>query len=101
MAVCGRSGCAANRRIGRRCLTGWIEIKLPWIGHVKIRIVGVCDQRLLVRRQRSTQHWLVNQPDPEFWRMPARSLAHVVAELIFLLPAEHGERRDRRGELVI
>src|SRR5579864_5186475 len=101
MTVRGRSRCATNRRIRQSSLTGGIEIKLPRIRRVEIRIVGIGDQRLLVRRECSAEHRLVNPANPELRRMPPGGVARIVAELIFLLLPEYGKRSDWRGKLVI
>ena len=43
----------------------------------------------------------MNEVDAEFKSVVAGGVAYVVAQLIFLLITQVGEKRDRRGELII
>ena len=78
-----------------------IEGKLRRIRRVESRIVRERIQRLLIPRERSAQHRLVDEIHSELERMVARCMAKVVAELILLLVPKRWEQRDRRGELIV
>ena len=77
------------------------EEKLRRIGGVETRIVRIKQQRFRIARERPAQHRLMNKIHSESRRMAARSVRHVVAELIFLLIAQHRKRGDGRDELIV
>src|SRR5208283_315422 len=51
--------------------------------------------------KRPAQHWFVNEVDSELEPMAARNVTQVVAELVLLLIAQVGEKRNRSSELVL
>src|ERR1700758_1515229 len=78
-----------------------VEGKLCWVRDVISRIIRERMQCLLIARERAAQHGLVNEVHSKLERMVAGHVSKVVAELIFLLIAQRGKERNRRGELVV
>src|SRR5208282_2300596 len=72
---------------------GGIDVAI-WIG-------GVGGKLLRRRGKRAAQHWFVNEVDPELEGVGSHHVAQVVAELVFVLIAQVGEKSDGSGELIV
>src|SRR5215468_1368622 len=99
-AAIARGSLGARDVSGRRRATR-VKGKRPRVLQVNARIIRVLQKTLSRPRKRPAQYRLMNQADPEYRRMLPRRMAQVVAELIFLLIAQHRKRRNRRLELIV
>ena len=59
------------------------------------------DELLRCRGECAAQHRLVDEVDAELEGVAADFVAQVVAELILLLVAQSGKKRDGRRELIV
>src|SRR5208283_2034050 len=100
-AVAGRSGSglAVGAVKGRQAVQ--LGGELIGISQIVGRVLGEDVERLWCSRKRATQHRLMNEVHAELRRVPAFRSAHVVLELVFLLVAQDGERRNWRDKLVV
>ena len=96
-AIDAKGGC--DWRIARRAGRG--EDELRRIGDIIIGIKWIGNKLLRRRRERATQHRFVDEVNPKLESVVAHDVAHVVAELIFILIAQVGENCDRGCELIV
>src|SRR5271169_1553093 len=116
--ACGSKSASDGRyprrwRRGRRiALRGWRSvIKRQSTGgssavgadriDVAIGIERIGGELLRRCRERAAEHRLMNKVDSELKRVAARNVAQVMADLVFVLIAQVGEKSDGSGELVV
>src|ERR1019366_6443119 len=75
--------------------------ELSRISQVESRVLGENVKGFSLTREGTAQHWLMDEVNAEFGSVPADRAAHIVAELVFLLVANDGERGNRGDELVV
>src|SRR5208282_673096 len=118
-AVAGGSKSACNRRHSRRwhrgrriALRGWRSVikrqrtgGSPAVGADRIDVAIGVERKSgeLLRRCRkgAAEHRFMNKVDSELKRVAARNVAQVIADLVFVLIAQVGEKSDGSGELVV
>src|SRR5208283_3844415 len=69
--------------------------------NVAIGIRGISCELLRSRGEGAAQHRLVNEIDSELERMVMHDVAEIVAELILVLIAQVGEKRDGSSKLIV
>src|SRR6202040_1333984 len=94
-----REATVASRREGAAC--GDVRGELRGIGEIKSGIFRERDQSFRRGGQRAAKNRLVDEVHTEARRVLAGGVRNVVAELIFLLVAQYGERRDGGDELIV
>jgi len=75
--------------------------ELGRIVEIKGWILGELDEVLGGGGKRTAKNWFMDEIHAKAKLMPASSVGDVVTELIFLLIARDGERRDDGGELIV
>ena len=65
------------------------------------RVIHIAGKGFGRAGKRPAQHRFVDEVDSELERMGTHNVAQVVAELVFLLIAQVGEKSNRRSELVV
>src|ERR1700688_1726194 len=99
--ACGHRGTGDSRRRIRLRRTTGTEEKLGRIRGVEAGVVRISQHRFRSARKRTTQYWLVNKIYAEAWRVSSRRMAYVIAQLVFLLVAQHRKGGNRRRKLVV
>ena len=92
-AVVGGSSRSAGSQVIEK-YRGRLTYVISWILRERIQGFGIA-------RKCAAQHRFVNEVDAEFKSVVASGVAYVVAELIFFLIAQVGEKSDGRGELIV
>src|SRR5712692_4499156 len=99
-AIAGRSGGACHAGRDRRS-AGGAEIKDGGIGGVETGIVRVGQNGFGSGGEGAAENWLVNEVDTKARGVPAGTVIHIVAELIFFLVAQDGKSGDGSDELIV
>src|SRR5580700_3833080 len=101
-AVARRSITAAGAVRSRYAETLWNEgSEHPRVLYIIDGVIDVLSKSLRRRRKRSTEHGFVDEVQSKLERMASRGVAQVVADLVFALIAQVGEKSDGSGELVV